>query len=150
VATQGVNVKITGLKATKKALKALPEEFTTAVGDASWEISQEVAVALRAKARSVSKQAGLLAPTVATGEALMPVVMIGGSSKVGRHANAAYKILFGSEFGSHAYKQFQPTNPAGYWIYPTVTAMQEGFVKKWSDAADKAIAQFEHASESDL
>jgi hypothetical protein len=149
VAVQGVNVTITGLKATQKALKKLPEDFTKAVMDASWAISQEVAVALRAKARAQSAQAGLLAPTVVTGEALMPMVTIGGTSKVGKSAAAAYKILFGTEFGSHAYHQFRPVNSAGYWIYPTVNVMQDGFVTKWSAAADSAIAAFESASESD-
>lgn len=145
-----MNIKVTGLKSTLKALKKLPEQFQSDVMDASWEISQEVAVALRAKARSQSNMTGLEAPTIVTGEALMPMVTIGGSSMVGKHAVAAYKILFGSEFGSNKYHQFKPVNAAGYWIYPTVTAMQETFVDKWQEAAGTAIAGFISSAESDV
>lgn len=144
-----IQVKITGLKATQKALAKLPANFQSAVMDASWAISQEVAVALRAAARAQSAMTGLEAPTVVTGESLMPIITIGGSSKVGKKAVAAYKILFGSEYGSHAYHQFKPVKSTGYWINPTVTSMEPEFITRWQAAADSAIEAFETDPEVD-
>lgn len=137
-----ISVKIDGLKETQRKLKLLPDDAKKELVDASFELSQDLAKAMRGNARSQGRQAALLTGTVATGEKELPQVSVGGSSPVGRHHKAAYKVLFGSEFGAKFLKQFKPRNTSGYWVYPAVDSMRGEIAEKWDAAAQRVIDNF--------
>jgi hypothetical protein len=137
-----VSIKIDGLPAAMRRVRALPDDALSKVLDASWELSQDLAKTTRALARANGPQAALLAATVATGEGILPSVTVGGTIKVGRNKKPAYKVLFGSEFGAVFLKQFKPRNTGGYWFYPSVDAMRGEFNAKWNDAAQRACDEF--------
>lgn len=149
MAKQGLSVSIavSGLYPTLAALAKMPDDAKAALKDTAFELSQDLAKNLRLAARAQGSQAGLLAGTVSTGtdtgqDLEMPFVQAGGSSKLGRNRKPAYKLLFGSEFGAFYLKQFKPRNPVGYWFFPTAIAMSDEIARKWSDAADRVIAEF--------
>jgi hypothetical protein len=142
-----VNIKIDNLKETSAALKRLPEDLQSNVIDASWDISQKLAKAIRTAARANGPQTALLAGTVATGEAIAPVVTVGGSQPLptkGKRKKrfTAYQDVFGAEFGASFLPQFKPRNKGGYFIYPTVDAMAGEINEQWTKAADKAILDY--------
>jgi hypothetical protein len=55
----------------------------------------------------------------------------------------AFKVLFGSEFGSNRLKQFRPHHGRqGYWAFPTVDASQAEISDKWGRVADEILHRF--------
>jgi hypothetical protein len=143
MATMGLSVRIEGLKECQAQLRKMPEEAKSDLRDAAWEIAQDMAGRLRIAARASSPQSALMAPEISTADiGIMPSVKIGGSNRVGRRLKPAYKILFGAEFGATVLHQFRPRNTAGYWLYPTVTAMSPEIGDKWREAADKVVNAF--------
>ena len=140
-------ITVTGLKETMAALKKMPDDAKAGLKDTSFELAQSFAREVRAAARASSAQSGLMAGTTTVGknngaDSDLPIVSMGGSSKVGRRGAAAFKILFGAEFGAHVLPQFRPFNATGYFFFPTVDAMSDEIGEKWSAAADKVIAEF--------
>lgn len=140
-------ITVSGLKETLAALKKMPDDAKQGLKDTSFELSQSFAKSVRVAARASSSQSALLASTVTVGnnsgsDSDLPIVSVGGSAGVGRHRNAAYKVLFGAEFGSHVLPQFRSFNSTGYWFFPTVEGMSDEIGEKWTAAADKVIAEF--------
>src|SRR5688572_27989939 len=84
---------------------------------ASLSIAGVVAADIRTSART-NAQSALMAPTVRAQKAAVPVILAGGSRRVGRNRVPAYKVLFGSEFGAYL-KQFRAVNSSGYWFFET-------------------------------
>jgi hypothetical protein len=132
-----VKIGISGLKETLAAFRALPDEATVALKNASGDIADQVADAIRSRAVATGSQARILADTVKSKRDRVPVVSAGGSVGIGRHRKPAYKLLFGSEFGATHLKQFKARNTSGYWFYPTVTEMKDDMSKHWLAAADE-------------
>ena|ERR1700749_3673343 len=141
------NMAVSGLYSTLAALNVMPDEAKSELKDAAFELSQDIAQAIRAAAHAAGHQGPLLAGTVSWGsdsgdDSDLPEVQAGGSSRLGRRAKPAFKMLFGSEFGATYLKQFRPRNTVGYWFYPTVDRMSDEITSRWSEAADKVITEF--------
>lgn len=139
-------VHVSGLRGTLAAFRDLPKEASDELRDAAGLIAQDLAGAIASAARSHSRQAALMAPTVKVGRDRVPVVRAGGSRRVGSRAKPAYKILFGSEFGSNRLRQFKPASPS-YWMWRTTEEQGGEISRRWLAAADAVVAKFTGAPE---
>lgn len=74
----------------------------------------------------------------------------GGATTQFNYANQGGNgLLAGAEFGSKKYKQFAERSPrfgqrgnSGYFIYPTLRAIQPDIVRKWELAFDKILKEW--------
>lgn len=140
-----VNVRIDGAKETLKALNRLPKEANQAVREESLKLAQ--ALAVRAQAAAVSDrapQSKLIAPTIRARRDRVPVIVAGGTKRVGRNRVPAWKVLFGAEFGSDRFSQFRRAHSGrkGYWFFPLVEKEGPTVAKAWSKAADRIVRAY--------
>lgn len=141
-----VNVRIDGVRQTLAAFRDLPKDANDALRDKSMELAQTLAGKVAADARSEGRQAAILAATVAARRDRVPVVVAGGTKRIGRNRKPAFKLLFGSVFGSNRLKQFKPHyGQASYWFFDTVEAEQDEIAAAWRKVADDLIAKFGEA-----
>ena len=136
------HVETEGVEETKAAF----DELSKSLGDvqkgelraASVEASEELATTLRAAAAgSGVPVASRVAASVQAKAGGWPGVSIGGAIAVGRYGAIAAKLLWGSEHGPAGEPNHFAvgSNPAGYWIAPTVKAFQ----------SSRAMAHFQKA-----
>lgn len=138
-----VNLRIDGARETLAALRKLPKDANDELRDASKRLAELMAGRARAAARADSRQAALMAATVRAARDRVPVVQVGGTRRVGRNRVSAFKMLFGSEFGSNRLKQFRPhRGRKGYWFFPLVESQQALISKQWNRAADAVLVKF--------
>lgn len=137
-----LTIHITGARETLAAFNRLPKEANAALRKRSMELATTLATKVRSAAVSDSPQSALMAPTIKARLDRLPVIEAGGAKKVARNKRPAYKILFGSEFGSHL-PQFRPHLGRGsYWFYRTVYDSQAEIAAAWSKAADDIQRDF--------
>lgn len=122
--TLTVTIRITGIQEVIRATSKWPSDMKAELKDANEHIATVVAAHIRTAAEG-NAQSALIAPTVKVVRGATPTIQAGGSSRVGRNRAPAYKVLFGSEFGSHTLKQFRAFNSSGYWFFVTVKADTE-------------------------
>lgn len=138
-----LTIRVEGATQLLAAFNRLPKEASNALRDASQGLAVAMAGRVAAAARAESSQAGLLAGTVKAKRDRIPAVEVGGSSRVGRNSKPAYKILFGSEFGSDRYRQFKPHIGRGsYWAFKTIEASESVISAGWLKAADEIVQRF--------
>lgn len=138
-----IGIRIDGLKETLAALNKLPKDANNELKAAAQELAKELASAAAAAGRAEGAQAGLVSTTVKAMKDRVPVVQAGGNKKLGRNKKPAYKLLFGSEFGSNQYEQYKPHIGKGsYWFFRTVEDEQAAIVARWQVAADEIIRKF--------
>jgi hypothetical protein len=139
------DVRIDGVREVLRALNRLPKEANKQLREASFGISEMVAGDIRsAAAADASPQTKLVAPTVRPRRDRVAAVAAGGSRRVGRRRVPAYKVLFGSEFGSDAYRQFGRPHAGrkGHWFFPQAEQQQDKVAREWFKAADRIIRWF--------
>ena len=135
--TLTLTLHVDGLKEALRAISKLPKDAQVEVRDRALTIAEGLAIKLRVAARGESAQAGLMAPTIRARRDRVPSVEAGGTRRVGRKRKPAYKILFGSEFGSHL-PQFKPHLGRGsYWFYKTFEDNQEALMSEWAEAVNE-------------
>jgi hypothetical protein len=126
------------------------------------DIANEAASAI-GSALSTTKQGAAIARTirVSSSYARGPRIEIGGDKGKLSSGNIPGEILMGTEFGAYqnrsrerksgqyvGYKQFQPRSPregrgnAGYFIFPTLKAMQPYITKRWVEQVDRIRAEW--------
>lgn len=126
------------------------------------EIANEAASAI-GSALSRTKQGAAIARTikVSSSYARGPRIEIGGDKQKLSSGNVPGEILMGVEFGAYqnrererksgryvGYKQFQPRSPregrgnAGYFIFPTLKAMQPYITRRWVEQVDRIRAEW--------
>jgi len=137
-----VKMQIEGVRETLRAFSVLPKEAQDALRDRSQELSKLLAAKLKVAASADSRQAALMATTVKANRDRVPSITAGGTRKVGRNKVPAYKILFGSEFGSNHLKQFRPHQADGYWFFAVVKRDAADIARAWQQAADDVAAAF--------
>lgn len=137
-----VNVRISGVHETLAAFRNLPDEANNELRDATLKLAQTLSGQIQQSALSEGRQAALMAPTVKAKRDRVPVVTAGGTKRVGRNKKPAFKLLFGSEFGSRR-KQFKPhRGRQGYWFFPIVEKEASEIAKTWDGVAQDIIARF--------
>jgi hypothetical protein len=138
-----VNMRIDGLRETIAALNKLPKDASTELRAAALELSKKLATAAAESGRGEGGQAALVAKTVRAAKDRVPVVQAGGTRKLGRNREPAYKLLFGSEFGANRYPQYRPHLGRGsYWFFRTIEDEQVTIAAEWLEAADAIIEKF--------
>lgn len=140
-----VSLHMEGARETLAAFGRLPREAQDALRDASLKLATSLArSAQTAAAADSAPQTRLLVPTIKAKRDRIPVIEAGGAKRVGRNRVPAWKVLFGSEFGSHRFKQFGRPHAGrrGYWFFPTVERESSVITKAWAQAADDVARAF--------
>lgn len=138
-----IKVTIQGINETLRALNNIPKDATTELRDKATELSKTLAAAAADSGRAEGKQAALVATTVKAARDRVPVVVAGGTKKLGSNKKPAFKLLFGSEFGSNQYTQYKPhIGQDSYWFFKTVEDNQVEIARAWQEAADEIIRRF--------
>lgn len=140
-----VKIKAEGVRETLRAFRDLPEDAHRELRTASLELAQTLVPKIKAGALSApTPQAELAAGTVRAVRDRVPVILAGGSKRVGRNKVPVWKVLFGSEFGSNAYGQFHHahTGRAGLWFFPVVEKESSEVIAAWRKAADAIVRRF--------
>lgn len=140
-----VSVSVSGMRETLDAFKALPKDAGNAIRDASKELAERLAAPIRTAAgRARQPQAAILAATIKVKRDRVPVLEVGGTKRIGRNKVPAWRLLFGGEFGSNAYRQFHQrhTGNEGTWFFPTVEREKAQIIDGWEKAADEIVTRF--------
>lgn len=138
-----IDVNIEGLRETIRALNALPKEASAELREAALELSKKMARAAASAGATEGSQAALVATTVRAQKDRVPVVVAGGTKRLGRNKKPAFKLLFGSEFGSNRLPQYKPHVGRGsYWFFKTIEDHQVMIAAEWQKAADEIIRKF--------
>jgi hypothetical protein len=152
MATDPISYDRRELRAVISAFKAMSEQAVLEAKKESSALAEFAAGKIKdaAATRTVSPVA---AQRIASG------VKISKSSKVGEfsYGFASQKfsggadtrdVLYGMEFGSNRFKQFPNRTPskgrgnAGYFIYPTLRAIQPQLVQQWEEAFDRILKEY--------
>lgn len=140
-----VKVEIEGLKDTLTKLNKLPKVANDALKDHSGELAGFLARQVQDRARrDKSPQAKRVAGTVRVMRDRVPVIQAGGSKRIASSRVPAYKLLFGSEFGSNAYPQFRKRHQGtdGSWFFGTTEEYAQEISDAWNEAATEVIEFF--------
>ncbi len=138
-----VGVRIDGVRETLKAFNDLPKEANDALRKRSMELAESLARKVQADAKAEGRQAKILAPTVTVKRDRVPVIAAGGPKRIGSRKKPAWKLLFGSVFGSNRLKQYHPhAGRQGYWFFPTVEKNQSEIAAAWRKVADDIVDSF--------
>lgn len=138
-----IRVHITGVRETLAAFRQLPKDATVELREAAGRIAEMLALDARGRGMASSRQSALVAPTVRVVRDRVPVVQVGGSSRVGSRKTPAWHILFGAEFGARAYKQFRRHRGSkGYWFFSTIEGNEARIAAEWNEAADRIIQKW--------
>jgi hypothetical protein len=144
--TLTITIKIDGLRETLRALNDLPKEAGTEIREKAAELSRKLADAAAASGRREGRQAALVAGTVRPARDRVPVVVAGGTKRIGSRRKPAYKLLFGSEFGATRLGQYRPHLGTGsYWFFRTIEDEQVTISREWLEAANAIIEKFGRA-----
>lgn len=143
--TLTVTLSITGLRETLRAFQELPKDASNRLRDETLKLSQALAVKAKAAGQAdAAPQSPLVASTVKAARDRVPVIQAGGTKRLGRNRAPAWKLLFGSEFGSNAYQQFHREHAGrqGYWFFPVIEGSQAQIAAAWSRVADGIVRDF--------
>lgn len=133
-----------GVRETLAAFRGMPKEASEAIRAHSQVIAGKFATAVQSAGQREGHQAAAVASTAKAARDRVPVVQVGGTKRVGRRRKPAWKLLFGSEFGSNTYTQFprRHVGTAGIWIFPTIDTESPMMMREWQSAADDVIRAF--------
>jgi hypothetical protein len=141
------------LRGIIKAFKAMDDEAVEAAKKESSALAKFASDKIKTAASSRTV-AGTVARGIAEG------VSISKSSKVGEFSygfarqkfsggGSTLDLLYGMEFGSNRFKQFPNRTPSkgrgneGYFIYPTLRAIQPELIKQWEEAFDRILKEWD-------
>ena len=137
-------VQVEGLRETRKKFRELPDDGRKELKARSSRIAQVVGDEASRRFMALGHQGPLVASTLRTRLGDTPTIAVGGSARLGQNRKPAFKLLYGTEFGSDKYKQFHAahTGQAGRALYPTIRTRTEWMIEQWRDAADTVAARF--------
>lgn len=138
-----VKISIEGVHAYLRAFRDLPKDASAEIRESSLKLSKELVEAARAAGFAEGSQAGLVATTVRAAKDRVPVVVAGGTKRLGSNKKPAFKLLFGSEFGSDQFKQFKPhVGKGSIWFHKQIEENSVEIAAEWKKAADEIIRKF--------
>lgn len=144
----------TTIEGLNAALRMLPKEASAKLRDASVDIAADIASEASGRARSQGGAASLVAPSIRATRDRVPVVKMGGSTRLPASGNGWARsrggarqtigdVIWGAEFGGGARPttlQFQPhRGRTGYFLWPTVRDNNRDIHERYSDALLKAL-----------
>lgn len=143
MARTSLTVRVEGDAEVIRAFDRLPPQAKLILKAKTLEVSEDLARAVRVAAAASSAQSALMAPTVRAERGLSPAVTAGGTTLVGRNQKPAFKVLYGSEFGSHTLRQFRPfVGSTGYWFFRTQQAEAPRIERQWQSMADELVRRW--------
>lgn len=153
MASEAITYDKRELRGVIQAFKAMDDQ---AVDEARKESSAlaEFASDQIKKTAATRTVSGVAARRIADG------VKVSKTSKVGEFAygfarqkfsggGSTLDLLYGMEFGSNRFKQFPNRTPnrgrgnSGYFIYPTLRAIQPELIQKWESAFDRILKEYD-------
>jgi hypothetical protein len=140
------------LRAIIRSFKAMDEEATNQAKKATSEVAEFVQQKIKDRASTVTRNR--LDNRVADGS------VVSKSSKIGEISfgfarqklsggGTTQQLWAGAEFGSNRYKQFpvwsgrEGRGSRGWFIYPTLRAVQPDIVKKWENSFSAIVKEFD-------
>jgi hypothetical protein len=153
MASDAISYDKAELRAIIKAFKAMDDEATEQAKTVSGGLAEFVADKVKAAARQ-TRAIPKVASRIAEGS------KVSKSSKVGEisygfasqkfSGGATTRDLWGgAEFGSNKFKQFpvwsgrEGRGSRGWWIYPTLRAVQPEILKKWENGFSEIVKRFD-------
>lgn len=153
MATDAISYDKAELRSIVKAFKAMDDEAV----DQAKSVSSELADFVSDKVKSAARQTRAI-PKVAS--RIADGSRVSKSSKIGEisygfasqkfSGGATTKDLWGgAEFGSNKFKQFpvwsgrEGRGSRGWWIYPTLRAVQPEIIKKWENGFSEIVKRFD-------
>lgn len=145
------------VKAVLKKLNLLGKEANLELRNDVLEISRMFAGAIVGAADQApfTAQAQRVASTVKAQKDRVPSITVGGSRGRFSGGASAGVAVFGSEFGANeggdlrnGGRRFPDRSPSmgrgssGYWIFPTLRALQPQLVRDWKEAVDKILRKW--------
>lgn len=128
----GVQIHVDGLLETLKAFQGLERDVRRQANGELRQAAGQCASGLTTRLVAAAGGSGVpVAPRVARSVKVksdrLPVVSIGGSTRVGRYGAPAAALVWGSEHGPSGSVNHWGVGPsAGYWIAPTVKEYERG------------------------
>lgn len=140
-----IRVTEEGVLDTLKALNRLPKDANNELRDRAQKLAESLVPKIQSAARAdVSPQAALMAPLVKARRDRLPVIVAGGTKRVGRRRVPAWAVLFGAEFGANRFPQFRKahTGRDGSWLFGVVESERTAIFRAWDQAADAVVRKF--------
>lgn len=152
-----VHLRIDGARETLRAFNRLPKQANDSLRTRSMELATSLAGKVKSAGVAEGRQARIVAATVAVRRDRVPIIVAGGSKRIGRHRAPAYALLFGSEFGMNKRsgwyalprfedspaRQYKPhRGRQGRWIFPTADEAQPEISAAWNRIADDIVRSF--------
>jgi len=153
MASDAISYDKAELRAITKAFKAMDDEATEQAKSVSNGLAEFVADKVKAAARQ-TKAIPKVASRIAEGSRVSKSSKIGeisyGFASQKFSGGATTRDLWGgAEFGSNKYKQFpvwsgrEGRGSRGWWIYPTLRAVQPEILKKWENGFSEIVKRFD-------
>lgn len=140
-----VTVKVDGVAEALAAFKYLPKDAAKRLRTETVKLVEDLAARARADGMAdASPQSRLVATTVKAERDRVPVISAGGTKRLGHNRAPAYKLLFGSIFGSNAYRQFHRPHAGrnAYWFFPIVEEEFPRIAGAWKNVVDGIVRDF--------
>lgn len=138
--TLTMTVRIEGAEDTLRAFRELPKDANNELRDRSMSLARLLAGRAVAAAQSDrSAQAATVAATIRPRRDRVPVIVAGGSKRVGRRRVPAWALLFGAEFGSNRFGQFGKPHGGrrGSFLFGTAEREASTLDREWNKATDE-------------
>jgi hypothetical protein len=151
-----IKIKDADINAIRKTFKKMDEIAQNDMNRAAQQIAIEAASAVGSALQSTPQGQALARSIRVSKSKTTPYFTVGGSTPRLSNGTPVGEIALGVEFGAYqnrprkrksgqytGYKQFQPRSPregrgnAGYFIFPTLKALQPEITKKWVDQVDR-------------
>ena len=153
MASDAISYDKAELRAITKAFKAMDDEATEQAKTVSGGLAEFVADKVKAAART-TKAIPKVASRIADGSRVSKSSKIGeisyGFASQKFSGGATTRDLWGgAEFGSNKFKQFpvwsgrEGRGSRGWWIYPTLRAVQPEILKKWENGFSEIVKRFD-------
>ena len=153
-----IKIKDADINAIRKTFKNMDEIAQNDMNRAAQQIAIEAASAVGSALQSTAQGQALARSIKVSPKSKTPFFTVGGSSVKLRNGTPVGEIALGVEFGAYqdrprkrkgkstnyvGYRQFQPRSPregrgnAGYFIFPTLKALQPEITRKWVEQVDR-------------
>jgi hypothetical protein len=147
MATDPISYDKAELRAITRSFKAMDDEAISQAKEKSSALADFVLTKTRAAARNTQGNSKV-ATRIADG------AKVSKSSKLGEisygyagqkfSGGATTQSLWGgNEFGSINFRQFPTRRSRGWWIYPTLRALQPDIVKRWEEGFSDIVKRFD-------
>lgn len=153
MASEAITYDKRELRGVIQAFKAMDDQAIDEARKESSALAEYASDQIK-KAAATRTVSGVAARRIADG------VKVSKTSKVGEFSygfarqkfsggGSTLDLLYGMEFGSNRYKQFPTRTPnkgrgnSGYFIYPTLRAIQPELINKWEAAFDRILKEYD-------